>query len=162
MKDPHSPAMGVRLGFDRSSAAFVAVAGLVLGAVAAVLLPILAHWAQGRGLPFPGPLRFLASFDSAWLVWGRPVIGGVVGLVAGVLVVHLSPVLYVNPYTILIEKGDNRRRITREQVGGVYRERGTVVIAAKEGRILFEGDVEGGRVAIRAAFVDHGYPWESD
>lgn len=149
----------MRLGFDRSSAVLVAGAGLVLGALAAVLLPILAYWAEGRGLPFPGPLRFLASFDSAWLVWGRPVIGAVGGLVAGVLVVHLSPVLYVDADAIVVEKGDDRRRITREQVGGVYRERSNVVIAAKEGRTLFEGDVEGGRDAVRAAFVDHGYPW---
>lgn len=162
MTEAPSPARSVRLGFDRPAEVFVAVSGLVLGAVAAVLLPILVHWAQGRGLPAPGPLRFLASFDSAWLVWGRPVIGAAVGLTAGALVVHLSPVLYVDTESILVEKGDERRRFTREQVGGVYRERGKVVIAAQEGRILFEGDVEGDRDAIRAAFVDHGYPWESD
>lgn len=162
MAQRNRPATCVRLGFDGSSAVFVGAVGLVLGAMAAGLLPILAHWAQGRGWPFPGPVRFLASFDSAWLVWGRPAIGAVVGLVAAVLVVGLSPVLYIDTDGIEVEKGNDRRRIAREQVGGVYQERGKVVIVAKEGRILFQGDVEGGRDAVRAAFVQRGYPWESD
>lgn len=162
MTDDPSPGAGVRLGFDRAATVVVCVAGLVLGALAAVVVPVVARWAEGRGWPFPGPLRLVASFDSTWLVWGRPLIGAAVGLAAGALVVHLSPVLHVGAEAIIVQTGADRRRIARELVGGVYRERGKVVIQAREGRTLFRGDVEGGKEAVRAAFVDHGYPWESD
>ncbi len=152
----------MRLGMTRGDTIFLAVLGAVLGAVAAVLLPIAAGWAQDRGVPFPGPLQLLASFDSDWLVWGRPVIGLVVGVVAALLIAHSEPVLTVSAEGVLIEKGDSRRRIQRTDVAGVYRDGKQLIIETPQGRRLYEGSVEGSRAQVRAAFVDRGYPWEND
>lgn len=141
---------------------FLAVLGAALGTGAAALLPMVARWVEERGVPFPGILQFLASFDSDWLVWGRPAIGLVVGLVAALVIVHNEPALTVTGDSVLVEKGDSRRRIKRADVAGVYRDGKKLVIETEQGRRLYEGDVEGGRDLVRATFVDRGYPWENE
>lgn len=152
----------VRLGMTGGDAAFLAVLGAALGAGAAALLPIAARWVEERGVPFPGILQLLASFDSDWLVWGRPVIGLVVGLITALVIVHSEPVLHVADDSVLVEKGDSRRRIKRADVAGVYRDGKKLVIETEQGRRLYEGEVEGKRDLVRAAFVDRGYPWENE
>lgn len=141
---------------------FLAVLGAALGTGAAALLPVVARWVEERGVPFPGILQFLASFDSDWLVWGRPAIGLVVGLVAALVIAHNEPVLTVSDDSVLVQKGDSRRRIKRADVAGVYRDGKKLVIETEQGRRLYEGDVEGGRDLVRAAFVDRDYPWENE
>lgn len=149
-------------GFDRAGRAFVAgmfgggglVVGLALPWVAGVVRDL--PW-----VPFQGPLRLLASFDGTWLVWGRPLIGLVLGLGFAVWVVADSPVLHVGTGSVRIERrGEVQRVIPREKVDGVHREGAKVVIESAEGRTLFRDDVEGDRRAIREAFVGAGYPWE--
>ncbi len=142
--------------------AFLVVIGAALGAGVAALLPVAARWVEERGVPFPGILQLLASFDSDWLVWGRPVIGLVVGVVAALLITHSEPALTVSTDSVLVEKGDSRRRIKREDVAGVYRDGKKLVIETEQGRRLYEGGVEGRRDLVRAAFVDRGYPWENE
>lgn len=141
---------------------FLAVLGAALGTGAAALLPVVARWVEERGVPFPGILQFLASFDSDWLVWGRPAIGLVVGLVAALVIAHNEPVLTVSDDSVLVQKGDSRRRIKRADVAGVYRDGKKLVIETEQGRRLYEGDVEGGHDLVRAAFVDRDYPWENE
>lgn len=152
----------MRLGMTGADTAFLAVLGAVLGAGAAALLPIAARWVEERGVPFPGILQLLASFDSDWLVWGRPVIGLVVGVIAALLISRAEPVLHVSDEGVLVEKGDSRRRIRREDVAGVYRDGKKLVIETEQGRRLYDGDVEGKRDLVRATFVDRGYPWENE
>lgn len=141
---------------------FLAVFAAALGAGAAAVLPVVAHWMEDRGVPFPGILQFLASFESEWLIWGRPVIGLVVGLVAALVITSSEPVLTVSDEDILVTKGDSRRRIRREDIAGVYRDGKKLVIETASGRRLYEGGVEGNRQTVRAAFADRGYPWENE
>ncbi len=152
----------VRLGMTGDDTAFLALIGAALGAGAAALLPIAARWVEERGVPFPGILQLLASFDSDWLVWGRPVIGLVIGLVAALLIAHAEPVLHVSSDSVLIEKGDSKRRIRREDVAGVFRDGKKLIIETEQGRRLYDGEVEGKRDLVRATFVDRGYPWENE
>ncbi|MCK0112001.1 hypothetical protein MWU75_07620 [Ornithinimicrobium sp. F0845] len=156
------PAGATRLGMSGGDTAFLAVLGAGLGAGAAAVLPVVARWTEQRGVPFPGPLQLLASFDSDWLVWGRPVIGLVVGVVAALLIAHHQPVLHITRDSVLVEKGSDRRRIRREDVAGVFREGSKLVIETEQGRRLYEGDVDGGREKVRDAFRGHGYPWENE
>lgn len=152
----------VRLGMTGGDAAFLGVLGAALGAGAAALLPIAARWVEERGVPFPGILQLLASFDSDWLVWGRPVIGLVIGLVAALVIAHAEPVLTVSTDSVLVEKGASKRRIRRADVAGVYRDGKKLVIETEQGRRLYDGDVEGKHELVRATFVDRGYPWENE
>lgn len=150
------------LGMTGSDTVFLAVIGAFLGAGAAAVLPVAARWVEERGVPFPGILQLLASFESDWLVWGRPVIGLAVGVVAAVLIAHHEPQITVSQDSVLITRGDSRRRIQRADVAGVYRDGKTLVIETEQGRRLYEGGVEGKREEVRSAFVERGYPWENE
>ncbi|QKE83468.1 hypothetical protein [Arthrobacter sp. NEB 688] len=149
-------------GFDTGGRAFVLTlfggGGLALG----LALPWLARLAaEQEWVPFGGPLRALGAPDAAWLPWGRPVIGLAVGLVLAAWVLAHTAVLHVSRAEVRVERyGSVQRVIPRERVDGVHRDGGKVVLEAASGRVLFRDDVEGDRDAVRAAFVDAGYPWE--
>lgn len=149
-------------GFDRGGRLFVVGGFAVAGIVAGFVLPLLARWAAGLPwVPFQGPLELISSFDATWLVWGRPLIGALLGLAFGLYVVAGTPVLEIRDDALEVRRnGQVQRVIPRETVGGVHLRGSKTVVEAKEGRVLFEDDVEGGKDAIRQAFVDHGYPWE--
>lgn len=149
-------------GFDRAGRLFVVGlfggGGLVVGLV----LPWVARFADDHEwVPFGGPLRLLTSFDGSWLVWGRPLVGLLLGLVFAAWVVTNTAVLHVDPDEIRVERrGEVERVIPRAKVDTVHRTGPRVVIEAAGGRELFRDDVEGDRAAIREAFVGAGYPWE--
>jgi len=149
-------------GFDRAGTVWVlallSLGGLALGA----LLPVLAGWAEDvPWMPFQGPLELLGSFDEPWLTWGRPAVGLLAGLGFALWTISDAPVLEIDPEQILVRRhGQVERVIERTKVAAVYPRRSDIVLETDSGRKLFEGDIEGGRSAIRSAFVDNGYPWE--
>ncbi|MCC2312757.1 YqeB family protein [Cellulomonas xiejunii] len=149
-------------GFDTEGRWFVAGLLAAAGAALGLLLPLLARWAAGLPwVPFQGPLRLLASFDGSWLVWGRPLLGAVLGLLLAAWVVTGTAVLVLSDAQVeVVRRGQVERVIRRDQVDGVHRRGSKVVVESAQGRELFADDVEGPKDAVRAAFVRHGYPWE--
>lgn len=160
--EPRPPAPHRVGGFDRGGQAWVLVLFGAGGAGLGALLPLLARWASGLPwVPFQGPLELLSSFDSTWLVWGRPLLGLLVGLAFAVWVLTDSPVLEISPEAVEVRRrGEVERVIPRAKVDAVYRRRGAIVIESAQGRTLFDADVEGDREAVREAFIAAGYPWE--
>lgn len=149
-------------GFDPGGRAWVLVLFALGGTAVGALLPLLAGWAaELPWIPFQGPLRLLGSFDQTWLVWGRPVIGLLVGLALAAWVILDSPVLEVDARGIQVRRrGAVQRVIERDKVAAVYPKGLKITIETEAGRVLFEDDVEGDKDAVRRAFVEHGYPWE--
>ena len=149
-------------GFDPAGRAWVvalfAVGGLGLGA----LLPVLSSWAADLPwVPFRGPLELLGSSDQAWLLWGRPALGLLIGVGLAAWVILNSPELDISHDEILVRRhGQVQRVIQRTTVDAVYRRGSKIVIETDRGRKLFEDDIEGDKLAVRDAFVTHGYPWE--
>lgn len=149
-------------GFDRSARSWVLAIFALGGACVGLVVPYVADWATRlEWMPFQGPLRLLASFDQTWLVWGRPLIGALLGLIAGLVVVRTSAVLVIDNDKVQVTQGDEVTVIPREKVDGVRRSKDRITIVNAKGRELFSGDVEGGKDAAREAFTRHGYPWES-
>lgn len=136
---------------------FCIAAGVGLGLALPWLLQYVASWP----IPFIDQLKFLGSFDAPIMVIGRPAVLGVAGLVFAFFITYQSAQLWITDKQITITEGDDSRVIGRDQVGGVYRHGGKVRIESPEGRVLFDDDVEGGKLKIAAAFRKHGYPWES-
>jgi len=149
-------------GFDRAGRTWVLALFGVGGAAVGAVLPPLARWAaELPWVPFEGPIRLLASFDDAWLVWGRPVLGLAAGLAFAAWVIVSSAVLEIGPGQIQVRRrGQVERVIERGTVAAVYPRGAKVVIETESGRMVFADDVEGDKAAIRRAFVDQGYPWE--
>ena len=151
-------------GFDAEGRRFVGGLLTLGGAGFGLLLPVLARWAgEVPWMPFQGPLRLLGSVDAGWLTWGRPVLGAVLGLLVAAWIVTGSPVLLVSDAHVRVERrGQVERVLRREQVDAVHRRGSQVVLVTAQGRELFADEVEGPEVAVRDAFVAHGYPWEGE
>ena len=149
-------------GFDREARIWVFGLFGLGGAAAGLLLPYLAGLAaEVPWMPFEGPIRLAGSFDQPWLVWGRPALGLALGLAFAGWVVLSSPVLHLTSGGIRVERrGEVERVIDRGKVDAVYRRGSHLVIETKDGRRLFDDDVEGDKAAIREAFARLGYPWE--
>ncbi|MGC5629293.1 YqeB family protein [Georgenia sp. Z1344] len=149
-------------GFSGSDRAWVLVIFGGAGAIVGALVPVLAGWASSLPwMPFQGPLELLGSFDQSWLVWGRPLLGLVVGLLIGLVVVSRTPVLRVGPGEIeVVRGGDVERVIDRDDVAATYRRGSHLVIETAQGRSLFDAEVEGDKDRHRAVLVEAGYPWE--
>src|SRR3954451_8745051 len=68
----------------------------------------------------PGPLSLLGSFNQSWLVWGRPAIGLVAGLLFTGWVIIDSPVLRLSNDRIRVQRrGEVERVIERAKVDAV-------------------------------------------
>lgn len=149
-------------GFDRAGRAWVLVLFGIGGIALGALLPVLAGWAgQLPWMPFQGPLQLIGSFDQAWLVWGRPLLGLLVGLALGLWVLADTPILVVSSEQIEVRRrGNVERVIERDKVAAIYAKGRKTVIETDTGRTLFEGEIEGDRAVLREAITEHGYPWE--
>lgn len=137
--------------------AVLGAAGVGLGLALPWLLQNAASWP----IPYFNVLEALGSIDSPLMVAGRPAVLGLVGFAFAFFITHEAATLVITDGAISVTEGDDTRIIERSQVGGVYAKGGKVRIESPEGRVLFHDDVEGGKVAIAAAFRRHGYPWES-
>lgn len=135
----------------------------VVGAVAVMMVPTLSALVDRHGLPFPSWLHSVVRLDADWLTWGRPLIGLVLGLLAGLMVIDQAWSLVVNRDCVVAKRGADVRRIPHDRVEVVYRSgRRTVMIEGVGGARLFAGTVEGERAALPKAFAELGYPWEGE
>lgn len=149
-----------RLGFDRGAQVFIVTVGAVVGVAAGLAIPSIATWISDvPWVPFQGPLTLLGSLTPAWVL---PVAGAALGLGFAVYVIYDQPVLFVDEDQIEVHASGDVRRITREQVVGIFREAGKIVVEGEGGRTLFRGEVEGSRALVRQTFVSRGYPWEAE
>jgi hypothetical protein len=162
IEPPDLPTTRTVGGFDRAGRVWVLTLFGIGGVAVGAILPPLARWAaELPWVPFEGPIRLLGSFDDAWLVWGRPVLGLVAGLAFAGWVIVDSPRLAISREQVEVRRrGQVERVIARATVASVRPRGAKILVEAESGRTLFEDDVEGDRSAIRSAFVDLGYPWE--
>ena len=154
---------GTRLGFDRGAKALVVTVCGVVGLLLGLVIRPIASFATGlEWVPFQGPLRLIASADHPWVGWFLTALGIIAGLVFAAVIIHESPVLHVGPDQIRVDQKGQVRTIRRERVATVFRDGGNLVLETEQGRTLFRGDVEGGKDAVREAFLAHGYPWDAE
>ena len=149
-------------GFDRGGRAFILVLFVAGGLALGFLLPLLARWASDLPwVPLRGPLELISSFEAGWLVWGRPVLGAAAAP-GSPSPSSATPRSSTSRTTRFASRRQDRSSASSREtkVDGVHRVGSNTVIENSRGRVLFQGDVEGGTDALRAAFLRHGYPWE--
>ncbi|MFF0338280.1 hypothetical protein [Kribbella sp. NPDC004875] len=133
--------------------------GLVLG----FFLPRIADWAADRSwVPFQGPLKLIAAWDSWWVV----VICVLVGLVAGVVLagMALDDTLKVTITDRSVEFLKNQKAVTvpREKVAVAFLDGKEIVLQDATSRELARekhDQLKAEAQRIPAAFRAHGYPW---
>lgn len=152
-----------RLGFDRREKVFLYTVCVLVGLGLGIAVPYIAEWASELPwVPFGNMLELVGSSDTSWLNWVRPVIGMLLGGVFAFYVIFQSPVLYISAAQVEVNERGNTRRIPRSDIAGIYRDGDKIVVESHQGRRLFRGDVEGGKDAVREAFIAHGHPWEAE
>ncbi|MFJ6326989.1 MULTISPECIES: hypothetical protein [unclassified Rhizobium] len=99
----------------------VTMVATIGGAILLFLLPKGAVWALANlpWVPWDGPLKLLIAGEQMVTRWGVAAIGGVLGFLAGVLLIHDEPTLTISSSELLVCKGDKRHRFARAQVGAV-------------------------------------------
>ncbi|USQ75934.1 YqeB family protein [Ornithinimicrobium cryptoxanthini] len=161
--DHLGPGEVTRLGFDRTGKAWVVGVCAAVGLLLGLAIRPVAESATGLDwVPFQGPLRLIASADHPWVGWLLAVLGIIAGLVFAAVIIHQSPVLHVGSDQIRVDQKGQVRTIRRAQVATVYRDGSDLVLETEQGRTLFRGDVEGGKGAVREAFIARGYPWDAE
>jgi hypothetical protein len=127
-------------------------------------LPWIANWAaEQKWVPFQGPLKIIAQWDSWWVV----AICLALGLVAGVVLAALAleDTLRTTISTTEVEFLKNQRttRVPREKVVLAFLDGKEIVLQDNRSAELAreKHDELGGvaRTKIQAAFRAHGYPW---
>lgn len=141
----------------------VAVIGLVcigIGVALGFFLPALGSIAATFPIPFGDVIEKLSRFDQAWVVVARPIIGGVLGLIAAFVIAASTTPLVVDEHGITIGRdNDHPLRISRASFSTAYFNNGKLVVVTEGGHQAFKGDVEGKKAAIAEAFTSHGYRW---
>lgn len=149
------------LGFGRGDRIWLVATAAVLGGGLFAAAP----WLADRiNIPFLGiqvALDWIAGFDESWMQVARPLLGLLVGAALALLLISRAASLDVYPDRLVIRRGPDSRVVPREDVVGIYRERGRIVIDGHEGRRIFDDDVEASAEEARRAFAEHGYPYES-
>lgn len=158
-----SPSPGaVELGFTRSDRIWAYAMFGGGGLLVFLLAPVLSSWLAAIPIvPFKGVLEWVASFDQPWAWVVRPAVGLLIGLGVAFLAIVDEHRLVVGSDSVVVLHDKDRRTLRRDQIVGVHLEGKKVVIDGTQGRVLFNRQVEAKRDKIRAAFLDHGYPWES-
>ena len=140
-------------------AALVTAAGVGAGFVVAPVVRWLLVTVDGA----PGPLKLLANLPTGWAV----LVTGVLGLVAGVCLAGAaqqeSPEVTVDGDHVQITATDRARWLDRADIHGVLRDgRDLVLLDARGAELDREKVSDLSAARLRAAFVDHGYPWRAD
>ncbi|WP_319038492.1 YqeB family protein [Kribbella solani] len=138
--------------------------GLPLGGlVVGFFLPRIAHWASGRQwVPFQGPLKLIAEWDSWWIV----VICVVLGLLGGLLLaaIALEDILKVTITNQSVEflKKQKTVKVPREKVSVAFLDGKEIVLQDSTSRELVRekhDELKSQAKKIPAAFRAHGYAW---
>jgi hypothetical protein len=140
-------------------AALVTAAGVGAGFA---VTPVL-RWLLDTVHSAPGPLRLLGELPTGWAV----LVTGVLGLVAGVCLAGAaqaeSPEVTVDGDHVQITAKDRARWLDRADISGVLRDgRDLVLLDARGAELDREKVSDLSATRLRAAFVDHHYPWRVD
>lgn len=156
-QQPHAPAT---FALSRSDVVVTGIVCIGIGVALGFFLPALGSIAATFPIPFGDIIEKLSRFDQAWVVIARPIIGGLLGLIAAFFIAASTTPLVVDEHGITIGRDDDHPlRISRASFSTAYFADGKLVVVTEGGHQAFKGDVEGKKAAIAEAFTSRGYRW---
>lgn len=155
------PGSATTIGTSRKTVVLVAALCVSSGTAVGYYLPAIARFASRVPIPLDDVFRTLETFDSPGIVYARPLIGAMVGLLAAVILIRNAPRVTIDPYAIVVDRHIARPlQIPRTSVATAYVDhRGKLTILGTDGQPAFAGDVDGKEDRVEAAFRAHGYHW---
>lgn len=154
------PTSGTRFATSPQDRVVLVLALVAVGVVLGFVLPWLGTVAARFPLPFGEVIERLSAFDSPLVVTLRPIIGGALGGIAGLVLASQTVDVTIEDEQVLVTKSGETRALRRSDIAGVYRRGSNVVIETESGRVLLDEQLEGHKDEVADAFIAHGYPWE--
>jgi hypothetical protein len=148
-----------RIAMPRTDAAVLSGGGLAVGALLGwFLLPLLGWLTSLPWVPMQGPLTLLSQLVDGVPGWSLPVLGALLGLLAGLGLVSSSTTITVTPQEIVVTEGSKRTRWARAQVDLVVVERKHLSLRDARDVDLTRRRVDGDVPALVDALRQHGWP----
>ncbi len=139
--------------------ALYAAAAVLLAGVGWLLDP-LANWLVSlKWAPMQGPAELLVSVPEPWLTVS--LIG--LGALAGAALIFFDSLeqvsVTVSGEWVVLKRAGHLRKIAREQVGHVFREKDRLVLLGLQGEEIAREKCDLNARRLAAAFTRHGYTW---
>lgn len=112
------------------------------------------------------PFKFVDELPEPGLSIGALVLGVVLGLLIAAIAHDKQVTVSVLDDEVIVKRGDSSRTIPREEIGGVFRDQGQLVLLGHEGQDLLRYTKDDADLPpadrLAQAFTTHGYPWLPD
>jgi len=152
-----------RIALSRSAAVLLTSGGLVAGAALGWFLPPLLGWLIAwPWVPMQGPVTLLSQLVDGVPDGLLPVLGGVLGLLAGLGLVSTTTTITVSDHEIVVTEGSKRSRWARAQVEAAVVEHGHLSLRDDRDVDLTRESVDGDVPALVDALRRHGWPVRTD
>ena len=117
-------------------------------------------------IPFGDVIEKLSRFDQAWVVIARPIIGGVLGLIAAFFIVSSTTPLAIDEHGITIGRDDDHPlHVSRASFSTAYFADGKLDDVTEGGHRAFTGDVAGKNTSTAGALTSGEFwlatPWSA-
>ncbi|MFM9372485.1 hypothetical protein [Streptomyces sp. Da 82-17] len=131
-----------------------------LGTGAGFAAKHLAHWLVSLPrAPFKGPAELLTSLPEPWLTLGLLVAGAVLGLLAGLLVLHEELAVRVDAAGVTLTRGGEPSTFPRAKLAAAFRDGKDLVLLGPDGAELARERCDFRERRLASAFTRHGHRW---
>jgi hypothetical protein len=152
------------LTLSRARWAVIVFGPATFGVLLAVVLPVLARWLTGLGVPLPfGFLfRLVAAVDGGREVAVQAAAFAVVGALSSVEILRRMTRVTITDERLEMQTAGERRSFARADISWLYSRRDRLILLDHDSREMFHGEPGATRAELRAAFREHGYPWRDE
>lgn len=162
-RDPRPPAPlddAATIAIRRRWAVIFPLVGAIIGVIAAFILGPVVAWLLNQIGDAPGPLRLAALLPLAWAIPVLMIIGAVAGFLLFAQWEEEAGTVRVDARGITVERKDDKRRIDRERISGVFTDGKDLVVVDAGGRELLRIHTDDELAAqLGPVLEQHSYPY---
>jgi hypothetical protein len=149
---------------SRADRALIVFGPAALGVLLALVLPVLARWLVGLGIPLPFGflVKAVAGVDEFWKLALQAAILGVIGALSSVELLRRITTVTIGDEQLELRTAEDRQTFPRVDIAWLYPDRDHLILLDRDSRWMFHGEPGATRARLKSALVEHGYPWHDD
>ena len=148
------------LNFSKTDKVIIWLGFPLIGLVFGWFLPSIAKWGISLPwVPFEGPLKFVASFNGAWVSMITMLLGLIAGLVLIFVSFHESLKISIYDDNVLFKLRDDEIIVNKKDISLVFIDKKQIVLLGDDEKELFRCTQELNESKVGAAFINHNYRW---
>ncbi|RST05426.1 hypothetical protein EF910_13445 [Streptomyces sp. WAC07149] len=135
----------------------------LIGAGLLWLVKVIAKWVVTLPwAPMQGPAKLVSSIPEPGLTIGAIALGGLVGLIAGILVKFSELSVTVSDTAVLLTRKGESKEYPRADIAMAFRDGKQLVLLGHGTEELAREDCDQDRQRLADAFTGHGYAWAEE